>query len=378
MFISMVIKELKLFSRNKGSLVMMFAFPIILITILGVALENMIGGDINIFDDSKVLYIIEDSKYEDGFKGFKETMEDEFEGLIFEETKNIEESKKLVLDNKAMCFISVNKDGYSYFRNENREYQNSKIFRSIFEGVIDKYALVDVVMKNDPTIISSITKDEANKYTDEISVGNRAITSIDYYTFAELALIILYVSAIVGESVVNEKELGTFNRISLSNTSTLKLILSKMTLGLIIVAIQILVVYFYSTIVLKAHWGDNLLFMIFNLLCLGVFSSVLGVVVGMIIKDGKTLNGILNVVIVIMCLFGGCYTPLSMVKSIPVLGDVAIVSPVYWINSSLISLSTGVVDTYSKVAISITLGLSVILVGIYLIYSKIKRRDNLV
>lgn len=377
MFISMVIKELKLFSRNKGSLVMMFAFPIILITILGFALESMMGSDINFFDDSKVIYIIEDSKYEAGFNIFKETMEDEFDGLIFEETKDIEESKKLVLDNKAMCFISITNDGYSYFRNEKGESQNSKIFRSIFEGVINKYALIDVVMKNDPAIISSITKDEADKYTDEITVGNRTIISIDYYTFAELALIILYVSAIVGESVVNEKKLGTFNRISLSNASTLKLILSKISLGLIIVSIQILVVYFYSTIVLKAHWGENYLYMIFNLLCLGIFSSVLGVVVGMIIKDGKTLNGILNIIIVIMCLFGGSYTPLSMVKSIPVLGDIAIISPVYWINSSLISLSTGVTDTYSKVAISITLGLSFILVFIYLIYSKTKRRDTL-
>lgn len=377
MFISMLIKEIKLFSRNKGSLVMMFAFPIILITILGVALESMIGGDINFFDNSKVLYIIKDSTYEDEFNSFKETMKNEFDGLMFEESKHLKEAKNLVSNNEAICFISIEKNGYSYFRNEKNENQSSKIFRSIFEGVIDKHTLVDVIMKNDPSTVSNITKNEADKYIDEISVGNRSITSIDYYTFAELALIILYVSAIVGESVVSEKELGTLNRIGISDSSTLKLILSKISLGVIIVAIQITVVYFYSTIVLKAYWGDNTISMIFNLLCLGVFSSVLGALVGILVKDGKTLNGILNVMIVIMCLFGGCYTPLSMVKSIPILGDLAIVSPVYWINSSLISLSTNVVDTYSNVAVSITLGSSIIFIAIYLIYSHIKRRNNI-
>lgn len=378
MFISMVIKELKLFSRDKGSVIMMFAFPIILITILGFALESLMGGDINIFDNSKVIYTIEDDTYKSGFNSFIETMESEFDGLIFEKSKDIEESKRLVSDNKAMCFISVTTDGYSYYRNENGESKSSKIFRSIFEGVIDKYALIDVVMKNDPSMISSITKDEADKYTKDLIVGNRSVTSIDYYTFAELALIILYVSSIVGESVVKEKELETLSRISLTNTSTLKLVLSKITLGLIIAATQIIIVYIYSTIVLDAHWGDKPISMIFNLLCLGVFSSVLGAVVGMIINDGKSLNGVLNVLIIGMCFFGGCYTPLSVIKSIPVLGGFSVVSPIYWVNSSLISLSTGVNDIYSSITITLTLGLSIFLVGIYLIYSKMKGSDKLV
>ena len=46
--------------------------------------------------------------------------------------------------------------------------------------------------------------------------GARDITSSEYYTFAELALIIFYVSGIVGESVYNENKLTTINRIRLS------------------------------------------------------------------------------------------------------------------------------------------------------------------
>lgn len=378
MFISMIIKEIKLFVRSKGSLLMMFAFPIILITILGFALDAMMSGDANFFNDSKVIYEIQGSTYADGFNNFKDTMENQFEGLTFEKSTNSEESQNLVSDNKALCFITIDDNGYTYFRNEKGEPQSSKIFRSIFEGVIDKYSLIDVVVKNDPSIINSITKEESEKYTKDIAVGNRPVTSIDYYTFAELALIILYVSSIVGDSVVKEKELGTSNRVALTDVSYLKLIVSKILFGVIIAATQIVVIYFYSTWILDAQWGDKVFPMIFNLMSLGVFASVLGAVVGMTLKDGKSLNGVLNVIIVIICLFGGCYTPLSMIKSIPVLGDLAVISPIYWINSSLISLSTGVKDIYSSTALIMTLGLSVVLVTLYIIYTKLKGRGKLV
>ena len=59
--------------------------------------------------------------------------------------------------------------------------------------------------------------------------GARDITSSEYYTFAELALIIFYVAGIVGESVYKEKQLTTINRIRLSRMKESFLIGAKVT-----------------------------------------------------------------------------------------------------------------------------------------------------
>ena len=75
--LSMIEKELKQFFRDKGSVIMMFIFPIALITCLSFSLKSFMGGAYNFFR-KKVLYTIENnSKYEEGFNEFKEEFEKE-------------------------------------------------------------------------------------------------------------------------------------------------------------------------------------------------------------------------------------------------------------------------------------------------------------
>ena len=59
-------------------------------------------------------------------------------------------------------------------------------------------------------IIGSYCHFDGVKYVvdDEVD-GVRAVTAAEYYTFAELALIVLMVSTVVGESVYEEKKLNT-------------------------------------------------------------------------------------------------------------------------------------------------------------------------
>lgn len=376
MFISMLKKEIIQFLRNKGNVIMMFIFPIALITILGFALESMMSSSIDIFNYAKVYYNVkEHSKYEEGFEEFSKNIKKEFEDIEIEETNDIKKAKDEVNNNKAYALITIDEDGFEYFRNENGESTGAQIFRSIFEGVVQNYSMIDLVINNNPQMFNDIFDEQVNKYTKNIQVGTHTITSVDYYTFAELALIILYVSIIVGESVIKEKELKTIDRIAISKATNLKLILSKISLGIIIGTIQILIVYIYSTVALKANWGNNIIPMIINLLSLTLFASVVGAVCGIIVKDGKSLNGILNTFIIITCLLGGCYTPIAMIKSIPIIGNLTVISPIYWVNSALISLSTGVADIYTKVSLTLCFSISTILILIVLISKKLKGGD---
>lgn len=361
MYIYMLKKEIKLFARDRINIVMLFVFPIVLVTVLGYALDGLMGSDFDIFEDGKIYYTVDGkSDYEKGFDMFRDAFKKEFDDVSFIEANDIDKAKSDVKNNKAYALITIDKDGYEYYRNPTGEDMSSKVFRGIFEGVLDDYSLVELTSEKNPAMIQSILDRKIKDYTKDIKVGTHSISSLDYYTFAELALIILYVSAVVGESVVNEREYQTINRIKMSEKGHVVGTLAKVTLGILVGIIQVIVVYIYSTIVLDSRWGDNLVPIIVNLMFFILFSSMLGLFIATISKDGKSMNSLLNSLTIILCLFGGAYAPLSVLKSIPGISTLTLFSPVYWVISSLISISTGVKDVYSSTLIGICVGFSLL------------------
>lgn len=372
MLLLMIEKELKQFFRNKGAVIILLLFPLVLITCLGFCLNSFMSADIDVFSEKKVLYHIENnSKYEEGFNGFKEEFQKEA-SLEFEEINDMEKAKVLVNENKAIALVTIDDNGYEYYRSESGEYTTSKIFRSVLEQTLTTYALVDTVIEENPTMIKDVLQVETRKYVEESSIGGKGISSFEYYTFAELALIILYISIMVAESVYNEGKLKTINRIRLSKVSELKLIISKAIVGIMIGVLQILEVYLFSTFVLKVNWGENLLVMVCVLLALVVFSSILGIVIGLLVKESKGIQSSLQTIIMALCFTGGCYAPLSMLKSLPIFENVMMLSPIYWVNSALVSLNTGVINNYSTISIVVCLGASIGLVCIYMIIKKVR------
>lgn len=371
MFFYLLKKEIMQFSRDKGNVIMMFIFPILLITVLGYALDSIMSSSYDIFKDGKVYYYVQgESDYEEGFKEFANGFEKDFEDVKFIEIKNIDKAKEDVNKNTAYGLITIDNDGFEYYRNPNGEKSGAKIFREIFEGIINDYSLINLVVDTNPMMINEIINEKAKEYTKSTKVGEHSISSVDYYTFAELCLIILYVAAIVGQSVIREKEIKTINRINISKSGKVEVLLSKLTLGMIIGVIQIGTVYLYSTKVLDANWGENLLPIMINLICFTLFATMLGMGLGTFTKDGKVLSGILSPLIITICLLGGAYMPLSALKSIPVISTLTQISPMYWINSALISISTGINDIYSKVSISICLSFSLLIFILILIKEK--------
>ncbi|MGL5084585.1 MAG: hypothetical protein ACRC68_02500 [Clostridium sp.] len=136
--LSMVQKELKQFFRDRGEVIMMFIFPIALIACLSFSLKSFMGGNIDVFSDKKVLYTIEkNSNYEEGFNKFKEEFQKETT-LKFEESINKEQSITSVDKYEAIALVTINENGYEYYRSSDGERTSSKIFRSILEQTLTK------------------------------------------------------------------------------------------------------------------------------------------------------------------------------------------------------------------------------------------------
>lgn len=371
----LVKKELMHFFKNKMDIVTMVIFPIVLILVMGTSLKGIMNVDTNIFKDEVVYYSIDckNNTYIKNFEIIKSNLEKNY-NIKFKLIEDIITAKENVNLEKSLAYISINNNGYEFYRNENGENISQKIFRNMFEQFLHKNSLVETISENNINIVNykSINEQVIN------NLNSNGVDSYTYYTFAELVLIILYISSITSISLYKEKYLNTMSRMRICNISYLSILTSKVVLGIIIGIIQISVVFIVSRFMLNVNWGNNLGSIFLVLICLIIFSSILGVVTSVIFKDHKTSTSVCNILIIIMGLLGGSYMPISLITSSPITNLVAKISPTYWANISILSLSYGIKTIYPYISIIISIGLSAFLTLIGLIFYKNKAGESIV
>jgi len=368
-------KEVMQFFRNKTDVLTMFLFPIVLIIVMGISLNGLMNVDKNVFENKKVFYKINDldinEKYLNVFYNFKNSCEESIK-VKFEKIEDENKAKNLVNKGESLAFININinKDSYNYYTSEKIQSSEQKIFKNVFEQYLDRYALMESLPHN------TINKESLIILKEE-GINSDGVDSFTYYTFSILILIILYISGITSISMYNENFQGTFSRVKMSRVNDLTLILSKIILGMIIGILQVLVIYFISTVFLKINWGENLLQIFLVLISFIIFSSVLGVSMSMIFDENKTANSVINTVIIILGFLGGLYMPISLINSINITSKLSQLTPTYLANISLLSLSTGLSNIYTYKSIVLSLGLSIILISIGLIIKNLKAGGKL-
>ena len=375
----LVKKELMHFFKNKMDIVTMVIFPIVLILVMGTSLKGIMNVDTNIFKDEVVFYSIDckNNTYIKNFEIIKSNLEKNY-NIKFKLIEDIITVKENVNLEKSLAYISINNNGYEFYRNENVENISQKIFRNMFEQFLHKNSLVETISENNINIVNYKSINEQVINLKEKNLNSNGVDSYTYYTFAELVLIILYISSITSISLYKEKYLNTMSRMRICNISYLSILTSKVVLGIIIGIIQISVVFIVSRFMLNVNWGNNLGSIFLVLICLIIFSSILGVVTSVIFKDHKTSTSVCNILIIIMGLLGGSYMPISLITSSPITNLVAKISPTYWANISILSLSYGIKTIYPYISIIISIGLSAFLTLIGLIFYKNKAGESIV
>lgn len=375
----LVKKELMHFFKNKMDIVTMVIFPIVLILVMGTSLKGIMNVDTNIFKDEVVYYSIDckNNTYIKNFEIIKSNLEKNY-NIKFKLIEDIITAKENVNLEKSLAYISINNNGYEFYRNENGENTSQKIFRNMFEQFLHKNSLVETISENNINIVNYKSINEQVINLKEKNLNSNGVDSYTYYTFAELVLIILYISSITSISLYKEKYLNTMSRMRICNISYLSILTSKVVLGIIIGIIQISVVFIVSRFMLNVNWGNNLGSIFLVLICLIIFSSILGVVTSVIFKDHKTSTSVCNILIIIMGLLGGSYMPISLITSSPITNLVAKISPTYWANISILSLSYGIKTIYPYISIIISIGLSAFLTLIGLIFYKNKVGESIV
>jgi ABC-2 type transport system permease protein len=352
MFLLQLGKEIKVFFTGKGNLLFMFLMPILLITVFSFALRDYMGGEYGTFDDGRVFYYMEESSgCEEDFENIRTVISDKL-GVRFEQVSDYEAACRDTESGKAYGVIRVSREGFDYFRSSFNEPEGGKLVRSLF------VQMAGIPVNTDET--------DSSLYVNRIRLETNKFESKNYYTFAGLAFSILFMALLVAFMVYDEREHGTIERIRLSNAGIPGMILSKALTGVMCGIVMIGASYLYSRIVLKVNWGEKTVYIIAILLCLVVFSSAFGCVIGLIGKN-KTMCQSMVMMFSMLCGYlGGSITPLYLLENVSVLNWIIRLSPLYYVNRAVTSLYNGIVDektTYSILVLT-TLTILLIIAGI--------------
>lgn len=359
MIAKMYLKELRQFFRKPFNILFMLVVPIVLILLMGYAMSDIVGGagETEEAVDAAVFFLIEDgssSEEQQKFSQFRAYIEKEM-GISFEEVSDFKKGCEQVDKQEAIALIRISGEGFYYYRSPYNEPTAGKLLRGVYNTF---FSLSEIY--------------SGNSYIETREIRQKTIDSYTYFTFAELGLIMLYIGLIVGQSVFNEKETGTFARIYTSKANISKMLMSKIAMGATVGIVQTALVYMLSVFILHVQWGSlaPLIFVLY--LVLSVFSSTLGAIMGLLSKKKASLNDRILTLSILIGFLGGGLTPLSFLDTVRVMSCICKISPLYWITNSAIALSGGTLSRDFAVGVLVCLLLTLLLTGIYL---SAKRRE---
>ena len=206
--LNLIKKEIKQFFKSKSDVIIMLIFPVILIFVMGKSLNGLMGMEKNIFNNKIIYYRINAPiENEVDLQRFYDFMIhfEKSTNVKFIENKNYKEVTNEVNNNKAICFMDIYDSYINYFRNENKESTESKVFRNLYNQYIKKYAFLQLIYKSNPQEMKNILDYEIKILLTNEGINQEEVNSFTYYTFAILSLIILYISTLTSISMYRKK-----------------------------------------------------------------------------------------------------------------------------------------------------------------------------
>lgn len=348
MFFELMKKELKVYFSNKVNWAFVVVIPLLFIGLFSVALKDYIGADYGTFDDGKEFYYlnVEDGKYVDRLNVIIERLT-ESTGVCFERVYDIEQAKKDVEKSKAYGVITVNADGYDYYRSPYNETEGGKLIRTMFVEMAQNEI---ENIKNYPIVVSN-----------NIEVKVSDVDSYAYYTFTALAFTLMMLSVGVSLSIYDEREHQTIIRYRISKGGIWGMLGLKIVVGMIAGAMQLLISFAFSTLVLGVKWGDKIGWMLLLLLLHNTFAILMAIVLGLKGKNKAISQDMVFLITMLSAYLGGSVTPVYLLENIPVLRLLVKISPLYWTNQALISLYNDILDKKTLYSALISIGLAFIM-----------------
>lgn len=303
--------------RDRKTLSSMLLLPIMLIILLGTALDkyfitskidpikvalvNKDKGEIsksfeeflNIKDIKEILIVEE---YEDYDKALERVKNKELEALIY-----IKEdfSKDITAGNKANIQIFGSK--YATFK--------SNVVQNIVDAYVSGANTTEAMYKiAGPEIIKNIQYENKKVIKDEsFSVSGRKPRAIDYYAVTMLVMTLMYGTMYGSYSFGEDNFEATGIRIKTAPVKYTEIFIGK-ALGIVFTLFwQFMTLILFSKYVYGVNFGNNLAVIIFICLTLSMLATSLGMAVCTIAKNEKLAGALLNIIVPVLTFIAGGY-----------------------------------------------------------------------
>lgn len=144
-----------------------------------------------------------------------------------------------------------------------------------------------------------------------------AMTSRAYYALAMTAMFVLFGAGYGSKFLLEEKRMKTYDRMAASGVKKSAIVIGKATTMFFIILLQMLVLYIFSTIVLKVEWGSiDTLLLIFIASAFAV--AGLGILLATIVYSSNSYNiGNLftSFLVQVLSVLGGSMIPIEAMPS---------------------------------------------------------------
>lgn len=377
MLLTLVKNNFKLLLRNKIMVGMFTIFPILLITILSSAFSLDLKNDY-VLESFEVGYSIEKgTEIEPYFMVFKDQIK-EIPVTFIEMTKD--EALSALEDKKITCYVELNDQKYTLYKNQGLDINTIIVETTLdsglylYDGIKELQSLTpDGSLVSDSTQPSKDTTEFLDEFINISKLDADPIPEAqDYYGIVQLVYIIWFGIASCITFADTERKSGVVYRIALSKANTSILFLGRFIPTVFSLCFQVGIALITSTILLKINWGPYPL-LSFGILLLEIIAiSAFGTTISFIIKNVSLINIGTYVASFIFGMLGGCFqTYMYNVDE-----SLAKWSPLYYINRTLVELSTKGYSAYlnkSIILLMSVIGLSLI-IGV--IYSRVRGYNN--
>jgi len=273
MFIHNLKYSLKTLFRNKILIFWTFAFPIILGTFFNMAFSNIENSEkLDIFN----IAIVDNEEFENNEifrQTFKTLSSEDNKDRLFNTKYVSEEKSKELLENDEIVGYIVLKDNVF-----NVVVSTSGINETILKNITDEIIQTEQIIKNISekkikqemvsgnynvdyekiykNVLDIVKNSDVNIH--DISSKNLSYTMIEFYTL--IAMTCLYGGVLgmvsINQNLANMSSNG--KRVSVSNVSKGKIILSSVFASYIVQLIGLALLFLYTVFVLKVDYGTNL------------------------------------------------------------------------------------------------------------------------
>lgn len=299
--------------RDKKSLFTSLFMPILMIIVLGTALNSAFQGQK--IDKINVCYLNKDSgSQSDSFNKFLGS--DEIKDILnVKEVASIKEGENLINDKKAVSLLVVPED-YSeklkagsdaVIQIYNTKYTDYK--NEIIENIVDAYNSGGNAVLTDAGLnAKDLSYTRYNSVNESIiSTKGKVPGAIDYYGVSMLVLALMSSSIFAADAVSEDyfKKVGI--RINAAPIKKYERLLGKILGCVIDIFIKGVIIIVFSILVYHVNWGENFGMIAFIMVSTAVYSTLFGMFVTMAVGSGNRASGIITILNNIFTFLAGGY-----------------------------------------------------------------------